>query len=446
MTPDSPGARAPGPAGGYAVDPALLVRVRATLSAPGADPSGGSGAAPPDGSTTVTRLSVAGALQAGGEVLGAEGALGAAPVISAALVGAGPLQVLLDEPHVSDVLVNGPREVWVDRGRGLRRAHVDLGDEPAVRAMAVRLAAAAGRRLDDASPCVDARLADGVRLHAVLPPVSPSGTLVSLRVPRREGFSLEELVAGGSVPAGWTGVLRRVVERRLAFLVSGGTSTGKTTVLATLLGLADPRERVVLVEDSGELRPRLPHVVRLEARHGNVEGVGEMGLSELVRHALRMRPDRVVVGECRGPEVRDLLTALNTGHDGGCGTVHANAAADVPARLEALGALAGLDARAVTTQAASALDVVLHLRRDERGRRLEEVAVVGRRGDELLVVPALTAAGPGPGWSDLAARLGLDPLSAPGTGAGPLTPVAGPDGTGRGSVGPGSVGPGRGDR
>ena len=376
------------------VDERLLARVRTALSR-----SGG----------PVTGPVVVDALRSGGEPLGTAGTLRAAPRLGAALVGAGALQVLLDEPGVTDVLVNGPDDVWVDRGRGLRRAHVRLGDEAAVRALAVRLAAGAGRRLDDASPCVDARLADGVRLHAVLPPVSPAGTLLSLRVPRREGMDLDQLVAAGSVPAGWALVLRRVVERRLAFLVSGGTSSGKTTVLASLLGLADPRERVVLVEDAGELRPRLPHVVRLEARHGNVEGVGSVELAELVRHALRMRPDRLVVGECRGGEVRDLLAALNTGHDGGCGTVHANTAADVPARLEALGALAGLDARALTTQAASALDVVLHLRRDARGRRMEEVALVGRREDRLVVVPALTAAGAGPGWADLAARLDLDP-------------------------------------
>ncbi|WP_299035961.1 TadA family conjugal transfer-associated ATPase [uncultured Pseudokineococcus sp.] len=392
------GADGPGPDGEEGVDERLLARVRTALSR---------------SSGPVTPPVVVDALRASAEPLGTAGALRVAPRLGAALVGAGALQVLLDEPGVTDVLVNGPDAVWVDRGRGLRRAHVRLGDEAAVRALAVRLAAGAGRRLDDASPCVDARLPDGVRLHAVLPPVSPAGTLLSLRVPRREGMDLDQLVAAGSVPAGWALVLRRVVEHRLAFLVSGGTSSGKTTVLASLLGLADPRERVVLVEDAGELQPRLPHVVRLEARHGNVEGVGSVGLDELVRHALRMRPDRLVVGECRGAEVRDLLAALNTGHDGGCGTVHANTAADVPARLEALGALAGLDARALTTQAASALDVVLHLRRDARGRRMEEVALVGRRGDELVVVPALTASGPGPAWGDLAARLDLDPGQPP---------------------------------
>ncbi|MEJ5867497.1 TadA family conjugal transfer-associated ATPase [Pseudokineococcus sp. 5B2Z-1] len=394
-----PGSRADGRGGRREeVDEQLLARVRAALSR-SRDP--------------LTGPALVAAVHAGGDPLGAVGALRAAPALGAALVGAGPLQVLLDEPGVTDVLVNGPEEVWVDRGRGLRRAHVALGDEVAVRALAVRLAAGAGRRLDDASPCVDARLPDGVRLHAVLPPVSPAGTLLSLRVPRRDGLDLDELVAGGCVPAGWAVVLRRVVERRLAFLVSGGTSSGKTTVLGGLLGEADPRERVVLVEDAGELRPRLPHVVRLEARHGNVEGAGAVDLAELVRHALRMRPDRLVVGECRGAEVRDLLAALNTGHEGGCGTVHANTAADVPARLEALGALAGLDARALTAQAASALDVVLHLRRDARGRRMEEVGLVGRRDDRLVVVPALTAAGAGPGWAALAERLELDPCRPP---------------------------------
>jgi len=382
-----------------AVDPGLLARVRAALVAE-------------DGAATP--LQVARALTADPRPLGTDGLLAAGPRLGAELVGAGPLQVLLDAPGTTDVLVNGPRDVWVDGdggpgGDGLRRVPVDLGDEAAVRALAVRLAAGAGRRLDDASPCVDARLPDGVRLHAVLPPVSPGGTVVSLRVPRRRALDLERLVAGGAVPVAWAPVLRALVRRRLAFLVSGGTGAGKTTVLSVLLGLADPAERVVLVEDAGELLPALPHVVRLEARHGNVEGAGAVGLADLVRQALRMRPDRLVVGECRGAEVRDLLAALNTGHEGGCGTVHANAAADVPARLEALAALGGLDGRALAAQAASALDVVLHVRRGPAGRRLEEVAVVGRRGDELVVEPALDRAGAGPAWPVLARRLGLDP-------------------------------------
>ncbi|MFP5348123.1 MAG: TadA family conjugal transfer-associated ATPase [Actinomycetes bacterium] len=333
--------------------------------------------------------SFAAALEADPRPLGAGGVLASVGAVSAELVGAGPLQRLLDEPGVTDVLVNGHEQVWVDRGDGLCRVHVSLEGEQELRALAVRLAAATGRRLDEANPYVDARLPDGSRLHAVLPPLSPAGTLLSLRVTSKRTFALRDLVALGSVPLEWVPVLTRVVRGRLSFLVSGGTGSGKTTVLSTLLGLADPADRVLLVEDAAELRPDLPHVVRLEARHGNVEAAGEVTQQELVRQALRMRPDRIVVGECRGEEVRDLLAALNTGHEGGCGTVHANAARDVPARLDALGALAGMDRVAVATQAASALDVVLHLERRAGRRRLVEVGVVARKGEAVAVEPAL---------------------------------------------------------
>jgi pilus assembly protein CpaF len=332
--------------------------------------------------------------------------------------GLGPLQPLVDDPEVTDVLVNGGGAVWVDRGRGLCRAEADLGGEEQVRALAVRLAAAAGRRLDESVPWVDARLAGGVRLHAVIPPVSPSGTHLSLRVLRAGRLDLEALVDGDCVPERWRPVLEGLVSRRAAFLVTGGTGSGKTTLLAALLSLVPAGERLVLVEDVGELRPVHPHVVRLEARHANVEGRGEVGLAELVRQALRMRPDRIVVGECRGPEVRDLLAALNTGHAGGCGTLHANAPAEVPARLEALGLLAGLGRDAVRAQAAAALDAVLHLERGPDGvRRVVEVAAVcsrdGRGGPEPEVRTALRRDGTdadgvtGPGWAALARRLGL---------------------------------------
>lgn len=376
--------------------PELLEQVRSRLVRSGA-------ADPP---------AVAAALERVEQPLGASGVLARVAVVGAALTGAGPLQPLLDDPAVTDVLVNGPRQIWVDRGAGLERADPVLDDEGELRALAVRLAAASGRRLDDANPCVDARLPDGVRLHAVLPPISAAGTLLSLRVPRRRSLSLEDLVVLGSVPRDWVDVLTAIVRKRLSFLVSGGTGSGKTTVLSSLLGLADPAERVLLVEDAAELRPSLPHVVGLEARHGNVEGAGEVTQQELVRQALRMRPDRIVVGECRGAEVRDLLAALNTGHEGGCGTVHANAAADVPARLEALGALAGMGPQAVASQAASALDVVLHLRRDGAMRRLTEVAVVLPGDGRLVVTPALLASSAeawrtGPAWPRLAERLGL---------------------------------------
>ena len=266
------------------------------------------------------------------------------------VVGAGPLEPLLRQDGVTDVLVNGPAQVFVDRGAGLEEAPVRFADDDAVRRLAQRLASLAGRRLDDATPHVDVRLPDGTRLHAVLAPVSRPGTLISLRVPRARVFSLDELVAAGTVSVPGAELLRALVASRAAFLVSGGTGSGKTTLLSSLLSLVDPAERVVLVEDAAELRPDHPHVVGLEARTANVEGVGAIELRTLVRQALRMRPDRLVVGEVRGGEVVDLLAALNTGHDGGCGTLHANSAGDVPARVEALALAAGLGRAAVHSQ------------------------------------------------------------------------------------------------
>lgn len=337
---------------------------------------------------------------------------------------AGPLQALLETPGVTDVLVNGPHEVWVDRGAGLELSGVDLGDAARVRALAVRLAAAGGARLDDASPVADARLPGGVRLHAVLPPLAAACTAISLRVPRGRPLSLAELVGSGTVAPALEPVLRALVARRANLLVTGATGTGKTTLLAALLALADPRERIVVVEEAVELEPDHPHVVHLAARRANVEGVGAVGLDQLVRAALRMRPDRIVLGEARGPELREVLSALTTGHEGGCATLHAGSAAQVPARLEALGALAGLDRSAVAAQAAAAFDAVLHLRREEGVRRLVEVATVRRAfGGELEVVDALLLGADrevhtGPGWEALAERLGVDGAWDAGTAGG----------------------------
>jgi pilus assembly protein CpaF len=209
-------------------------------------------------------------------------------------------------------------------------------------------------------------------------------------VPARKVFDLDDLVAAGSLPPGGAAVLRDLLDARLAFLISGGTGTGKTTLLNSLLSLIDSSERLVLVEDASELRPDHPHVVRLEARPPNVEGSGEITLRDLVRQALRMRPDRLVVGEVRGAEVVDLLSALNTGHEGGCGTVHANSAADVPTRLEALGALAGLGREALHSQLSSALQAVIHLVRGPDGRRrVSEVRVVSRADGYAITLPAV---------------------------------------------------------
>jgi len=325
------------------------------------------------------------------------------------LAGAGPLEPLLRSPGVTDILVNGPRQVWLDRGAGLERCSVRFPDDDAVRRLAVRLAAAAGRRLDDAAPWVDVGLPDGTRLHAVLPPVSGSGTCLSLRVLRRRALDLGALAAAGALPGAGERLVRAVLSRRLAFLVTGGTGSGKTTLLSALLGAVDPAERLVICEDAAELTPQHPHVVRLLTRPPNVEGGGLVSLRDLVRQALRMRPDRLVVGEVRGPEVADLLAALNTGHDGGCGTLHANRPAEVPARLEALGVAAGLNRQAVHSQAAAAVAVVLHLRRTPSGRRLEEIGVFRRAGDLVVVEPGWRAdGGPCSAADRLEELLGLD--------------------------------------
>ena len=357
----------------------LVERVRSTLAAQGSPAS-------PD--------RVAAALRADGRVVGDATVLAVVEALRRDSSGAGPLDVLLTEPGITDVLVNGPDRVFIDRGRGLERVRMTVGDESAVRRLATRLAAACGRRLDDATPYVDARLPDGTRFHAVLAPVAAPGTCLSLRVPPRRMFTLADLVAAGSMPPDVATLLHDLVGSRLAFLISGGTGSGKTTLLSSLLGLVGHDERMVLVEDASELRPDHPHVVRLEARPPNVEGSGEITLRDLVRQALRMRPDRLVVGEVRGSEVADLLAALNTGHEGGCGTLHANSAADVPARLEALGVAAGLSREAVHSQVASAVDAVVHLSRGRDGiRRVAEIRVIQRDPDGLVrTVPAVVVA------------------------------------------------------
>ncbi|GAB3625148.1 TadA family conjugal transfer-associated ATPase [Mariniluteicoccus endophyticus] len=305
--------------------------------------------------------------------------------------GAGLLEPLLRQPGVTDVLVNGPDRVFVDRGHGLEPAGVTFASDEDVRRLAVRLATSIGRRLDDGSPYVDARLADGTRLHAILAPLADPGTCLSLRVPAGRRFSLEQWVASGSVPPAGAEVLEAMVAARVAFLVAGGTGSGKTTLLASMLARVPHDERLLVVEDSRELDPDHPHCVRLESRAANAEGAGAVPLSLLVKQALRMRPDRVVVGEVRGAEVCDLLQALNTGHEGGCGTIHANSAADVPARLEALAALGGMSREALHLQAGAALDAVVHVRREPRSgvRRVTGIHVVDRGPDGLTVTPAL---------------------------------------------------------
>jgi pilus assembly protein CpaF len=303
---------------------------------------------------------------------GTGGALDAAITAQQQLFGAGVLEPLLAESDVSDVLVNGPGPVWVDRGHGVVDSGLRIDDEHQLRALAHRLVAACGRRLDDACPFADARLPDGTRVHAALATVASQGTTLSLRLPPRRVFTLDDLVRLRSLSAAGADLLARIVRSRLSFVVTGGTGTGKTTVLSTLLSQADPGERIVVVEDASELAPDHPHVVRLQTRPANAEGTGAISLAELVRQSLRMRPDRLVVGEVRGPELVDLLAALNTGHDGGCATLHANAPEQVPARVEALAAAAGMSRASTHAQLAAGLQAVVHLRRTPGGRRRVE--------------------------------------------------------------------------
>ncbi|MDP9806244.1 pilus assembly protein CpaF [Trueperella bonasi] len=327
------------------------------------------------------------------------------------LIGAGPvIAPLLEEAAVTDVVVNGT-DVWVDRGDGMHRVeNSGIDSEEEARALAVRLAASCGQRLDDASPIVDGTFPSGVRLHAVIPPLSAEGTLISLRTHRARVLSLEDLADGGSIAGKLVPLVKRLVSSRANVLISGATGAGKTTFLNAMLTLVPENERILVIEESAELRPSHPHVVHLQVRKANVQGAGEVTTSDLVRAAMRMRPDRIVLGECRGAEVRDVLGALNTGHEGGWATIHANSTGDIPARLVALGALADMTEPTVAAQAAAGLDAAIHVRRSGSRRYLSEIAVFERRGG-LLAAPIAARVSPegaveyGEAWQRLAERL-----------------------------------------
>lgn len=354
---------------------------------------------------------VAAAIRAeSGGILGDTEVLANLRLLQTELAGAGILEPLLRAEDTTDVLVTAPDKIWIDNRKGLQRSHIRFADEAAVRRLAQRLALAAGRRLDDAQPWVDGQLTGigagdfAVRLHAVLPPVAAGGTCVSLRVLRPATQDLAALTAAGTVAPRAAELLSGIIAARLSLLVCGGTGAGKTTLLAAILGAVSPTERIVCVEDAAELAPQHPHLVKLVARCANVEGAGEVTVRQLVRQALRMRPDRIVVGEVRGAEVVDLLAALNTGHEGGAGTVHANSPGEVPARLEALGALGGLDRGALHSQLAAAVQVLLHMTRDRAGRRrLDEIALLRR--SEGGLVRAITAWHADRGGAEAAAEL-----------------------------------------
>jgi len=325
-----------------------------------------------------TACDIAEALNATGNLVSDSVVLAVQDSIARDSMGIGILQPLLTTAGLTDILVNGPDHVYIDRGMGLELTQIRFEDDEAVRQLGVRLAASVGRRLDDGSPFVDARLANGVRFHAVLAGVAHPGTCLSLRVPATRFVSMEEWEKVGGVDPQAGQILRRLIQKKCSFLISGGTGSGKTTLLGAMLSLVPSNERIVIVEDSQELEPHHPHVVSLESRPANGEGAGLVTMTDLVRQGLRMRPDRLVVGEVRGGELRDLLQALNTGHEGGCGTIHANSVADLPARFEALGALGGLTLDATQAQVAAAIKVLVHVSRHGPVREVSEIGVVTR--------------------------------------------------------------------
>ena len=343
--------------------------------------------------------------QAASPLAGASALVSSAWTLDATIAGPGPaLMKLMSQEGVSDVLVNGI-SVWVDRRGRMERAQVEFSSPAQVRELAVRMAATAGTRLDEAMPIADGTLPDGTRLHAVLSPPAVDGPLISLRTKRRKSFTLEELRQNGTCTEPMFDAIVGLVEARANVLLSGATGTGKTTLLSAILSKVDAGQRIICIEEVPELSPTHPHAVTMCQRGANVQGEGEVSLADLVRAAMRMRPDRLVLGECRGAEVRDVLTAFNTGHEGGWATIHANTAADVPARLVALGALAGMTDSTVHAQAAAALDAIIHVERRADGKReVTQIAVV-EPGTPVRVLPALTLAGRGPGFAALQARL-----------------------------------------
>lgn len=387
------------------LDTGLIDRVRFRLAAtahPSVEAGSGSALQAHPGALAAVRVATAVREEVG--VQGDDVVLEVLGALRRELGGAGPLEVLLADPQVTDVVVNGPQDVFIDRGAGLIRVAVTFPNEAAVRLLATRLVAACGRRLDTAQPYADATLPDGTRLHAVLAPVARTGTCLSLRTMRRTSVGLDELVSFGTMDLATGEVLRAVVAARLAFVVTGGTGSGKTTILGALLSGCAASERLVVVEDTAELAPEHPHLVALQTRPPNIEGSGAIELRALVRQALRMRPDRLVIGEVRGAEVLDLLAALNTGHEGSATTVHANAAEDLIARLEALASMGGVGREALHSQAGAALRVVVHLARDRDGtRHVVDIATLthGPAG-RLTVTDAVTCASRGGGQAYVA--------------------------------------------
>lgn len=305
------------------------------------------------------------------------------------VLGLGPLEPLLADPGISDILVNGSANVYLERGGKLERSTVRFHDDAHLMNIIDRIVSAVGRRVDESSPMVDARLKDGSRVNVIIPPLAIDGPALSIRRFAVDTLTAEDLMRFGTLTQQVTDVLEAVVRARLNVVISGGTGSGKTTLLNVLSAFIPENERIITIEDSAELQLRQPHVVRLETRPPNIEGRGQVTQRELVRNSLRMRPDRIVVGEVRGAESLDMLQAMNTGHDGSLTTVHANSARDALSRIETMVAMSGVQfpIRALRAQIASAINVVIQTERQEDGKRrltsLQEIN--GMEGDTITM-------------------------------------------------------------
>jgi pilus assembly protein CpaF len=314
--------------------------------------------------------------------------------ISDDILGHGPIERLLADDSVTEIMVNGPFDIWIERQGRLYQTTVRFNDDSHLRRIINKMVAQVGRRIDESSPMVDARLPDGSRVNAVIPPLSLSGPLVTIRPFANKRLDLREMIRLGTLSDETVDFLERCIAAQLNILISGGTGTGKTTLLNALSQAVSDSERIVTIEDAAELQLKQQHVLRLEGRPKNIEGQGEITIRDLVRNALRMRPDRIIVGEVRGAEALDMLQAMNTGHDGSLTTVHANAPRDALSRIETMVLMAGYDLplRAIRQQVASALDLIVHLERLEDGsRRVTAITEVQRMESEVITLQDIFA-------------------------------------------------------
>jgi pilus assembly protein CpaF len=348
-----------------------------------------------DGDADATRLRVVSTIR---DRLGQESGLSRddrtrlAVEIEADILGYGPVEPLLADESISEIMINGPYDIWLERDGRLSKTPFIFNDESHLRRIINKMVGQIGRRIDESSPMVDARLPDGSRVNAIIPPLSLTGPLVTIRKFHHTRFYLEDLIRVGTLSDRAVDFLQRCVKAQLNVLISGGTGAGKTTLLNALSEAIDDHERIVTIEDAAELRLRQRHVLRLEARPHNIEGEGEVTIRDLVRNSLRMRPDRIVVGEVRGAEALDMLQAMNTGHDGSLSTVHCNSPRDALARVETMVLMAGYDLpiRAIRQQVASALDLIVHLERmDDGSRKVTSITEVQRMESEVIMLQDL---------------------------------------------------------